>query len=123
MSAGAAPLSPAFDPPRRLLVFGLGYTGSAIAVAARDAGFTVTGTSRHPGQHRAPGGVTLVDYDDGYAAALAATHVLTTIPVGEAGDPVLDRYGSVLAASPALRWIGYLSTTGVYGDRGGGMGR
>ena len=37
-----------------------------------------------------------------------------------AGDPVLARYAEAIAAAPQLRWIGYLSTTGVYGDRGGG---
>ena len=106
--------------PQHLLVFGLGYTGSAIAVAARDAGFAVTGTSRDPGQRRPPEGVALIPYESAETAVANASHVVTTIPVGEAGDPVLDRYGGVLASSGALRWAGYLSTTGVYGDRGGG---
>ncbi len=41
------------------------------------------------------------------------------MPPDETGDPVLDRHGADLAALPALRWAGYLSTTGVYGDRAG----
>ena len=105
------------DHPKRLLVFGLGYTGSAIAAAARDAGFAVTGTSRDPASRRPPESVALVPYDA--AGVAAATHVVTTIPVGETGDPVLGRYGGVLGASAGLRWAGYLSTTGVYGDRDG----
>ena len=53
------------------------------------------------------------------AIAPSATHVLVTAPPGSDGDPVLARYGDALGAA-ALDWIGYLSTTGVYGDRGGG---
>ena len=49
-----------------------------------------------------------------------ATHLLSTAGPNEAGDPVLTRYASAIAAAPGLRWVGYLSSTGVYGDRGGG---
>jgi nucleoside-diphosphate-sugar epimerase len=59
-----------------------------------------------------------VPFDAAEPALARATHVLATAPPGEAGDPVLARYD--LAAAPLLRWAGYLSTTGVYGDRGGG---
>ncbi len=38
----------------------------------------------------------------------------------KAGTRVLARYSAAIAAAPRLRWIGYLSTTGVYGDRAGG---
>jgi len=47
-----------------------------------------------------------------------ATHILSSVPPGEAGDPVLHRYGADLRAAPA-GWIGYLSATGVYGDTRG----
>ena len=47
------------------------------------------------------------------------THVLVSIPPDEMGDPVLDRHGDDIAALPGLAWLGYLSTTGVYGDRRG----
>ncbi len=49
-----------------------------------------------------------------------ATHLLATVPPDGQGDPVLARHGAAIAAAPALRWIGYLSATSVYGDRGGG---
>ena len=39
-------------------------------------------------------------------------------PVADGRDPVLDLYGQAIALSP-LDWIGYLSSTGVYGDAGG----
>ncbi|MGA9868937.1 MAG: SDR family NAD(P)-dependent oxidoreductase [Acetobacteraceae bacterium] len=49
-----------------------------------------------------------------------ATHLLITAPPGPQGDPLLAQCGlDAIAAAPALRWIGYLSTTGVYGDRDG----
>ncbi len=87
------------------MVFGLGYVGSAVARAAASDGFMVAGTTRSA---------------DVTAATLArATHVLSTVPPDEAGDPMLARHAEAIAAAAQLRWIGYLSTTGVYGDRAG----
>jgi nucleoside-diphosphate-sugar epimerase len=48
------------------------------------------------------------------------THVLISVPPDELGDPVFERHGDAIAALPGLAWLGYLSTTGVYGDRDGG---
>jgi len=55
------------------------------------------------------------------AAALADTsHLLSSVPPDAAGDRVIARYGSTIAAiGGSLTWMGYLSTTGVYGDRAG----
>lgn len=55
------------------------------------------------------------------AALAAATHILVSIPPDAAGDPVLDACaaGQLTLDGPDLRWVGYLSTTGVYGDHGG----
>jgi nucleoside-diphosphate-sugar epimerase len=97
----------------RLLIFGLGYSGAAIARAAEAAGFAVSGTTR-------AGGGGSIAFDAAEAAVRAATHLVSTAGPGAEGDPVLARYGSVIAASPGIRWIGYLSSTVVYGDRGGG---
>ncbi len=98
-----------------LLVFGLGYTGAAIARAARDAGFAVTGTKRSPAPVE---GLDVVPFD---AVALhGITHVVATAAPDSGQDPVLARHGAALAALPSLRWAGYLSSTGVYGDRDGG---
>ena len=49
-----------------------------------------------------------------------ATHLLVSIPPGAAGDPVLARHSEDIAAAKRLRWIGYLSTVGIYGDQAGG---
>jgi nucleoside-diphosphate-sugar epimerase len=88
---------------QRLVVFGPGYCGAPIAEAARQAGYTVATVGR-----------------GGEACLSGATHVLSTVAPDESGDPILARYGATITAAPALRWVGYLSTTGVYGDRGGG---
>ena len=47
-----------------------------------------------------------------------ATHLVSSVPPDEGGDPVLGMCGAELAAGE-FSWIGYLSTTGVYGDHGG----
>lgn len=104
----------------RLVVAGLGYSGAAIAAAARDAGFLVTGTARDPGAVSPPPGVGVVAFAAAAPAIMAATHLVVTAAPDAAGDPVLAAHGAAVAAAPGLRWVGYLSTTGVYGDRGGG---
>lgn len=104
--------------PPHLLIFGLGYCGRAIAEAARDAGIAVSGTSRQPG-FAPPEGVALIPFAEADGAIAEASHIVITAAPGEAGDPVLARYGAALEAARGLRWIGFLSSTGVYGDRGG----
>jgi nucleoside-diphosphate-sugar epimerase len=99
----------------RLLIFGAGYSGLAIARAAAAAGFKVAVTSR--GAHVAAD-VPVVPFAEAGEVLAAADFLVSTAPPGEDGDPVLAVWGAeIRAARP--RWIGYLSTTGVYGDRGG----
>ena len=102
-----------------LIIAGLGYAGRAVAEAAAAAGWRVVGTSRQPEAVRAPPGVEVIGFDAAGPAFAAASHWLITTPPDEAGDPVLSRHASALT-SGKQRWIGYLSTTGVYGDRAGG---
>ncbi|MHA6720160.1 Rossmann-fold NAD(P)-binding domain-containing protein [Sphingomonas sp. RS6] len=91
----------------RLLVFGPGYSGSRLlaAVAARG------------GEARGVGRAGFADAAATERAIGEATHIVSTVPPGDV-DPVLDRFGAALAASGA--WLGYLSSTGVYGDTAGG---
>jgi len=91
-----------------LLVFGPGYTASQILAAVQARGFTVEGLGRRDMTAR----------DKVRAAIGRATHVLSSVPPDDGVDPVLDAHGSDIAAGGA-RWIGYLSSTGVYGDTGG----
>lgn len=98
----------------RVLIFGLGYTAGRLAAALSAEGWSVTATRR-----TAVDGAIAFDDEAGVAGAVAgATHILSSVPPVEGRDPVLDRYGEAIATAPA-RWIGYLSSTGVYGDAGG----
>jgi len=103
-----------------LLIAGLGYSGRAVARAAVAEGWDVTGTLRDPVTAGPPPEVQAVGFAEAARAMAVATHLLVTAPPGETGDPVLAAHAQAIRAAPRLRWIGYLSTTGVYGDRGGG---
>ena len=94
----------------RLFVFGLGYTGQALARRLRGEGWHVAGTGRDG----------TVDFDDVAAVGrelATATHILSSVPPADERDPVLERYGDALGECAA--WLGYLSSTGVYGDAAG----
>jgi len=102
----------------RLLIFGLGFCGAAVAQAAAAAGFAVVATSRSA--RAAAAGTRLIPFDDAGGEIRLATHILATAPPGPGNDPVLAAFASHIRAAPSLVWLGYLSTTGVYGDRNGG---
>ena len=108
----------------KLLIFGCGYSAQAF-VRRLGRGWQVTGTTRDPDKivrlkdqgidaQLWPGGDLRPALDD-------ATHLLLSIAPDTDGDPVVAAYGDTVAkAAPHLRWVGYLSTTGVYGDHDGG---
>lgn len=106
----------------RLFVFGLGYVGAAFANALRARGWTVAASARSSEQAQTllASGVTPVDPADRDAMARALTGVsaiLITAPPGPDGCPALESIVPALAQAQAFPdWIGYLSTTGVYGD-------
>lgn len=107
-----------------LFCFGLGYAARALAVRRAAAGWLVAGTCRSPGAGAAPSeGVAAIPFDRARPlppeVLAGVTHILCSIPPEAEGDPALDRHGADIAALPGLAWVGYLSTTGVYGDRGG----
>ncbi len=105
-----------------LALLGLGYSGRAIAAAAHQAGLTILATARDVRLSLAPDYVDLRDFQAVEAPLAQVSALVVTAAPGEAGDPVLARYRPVIAAAVQagrLRWIGYCSTTGVYGDRGG----
>jgi nucleoside-diphosphate-sugar epimerase len=100
-----------------LFCFGLGYTARAFAGHLAKRAWTVTGTSRS-------GEDGTIAFDGTRPLPPSAfdgvTHLLISVPPGEAGDPVLNCHAQDLRGlSRSLRWAGYLSTTGVYGDRQG----
>lgn len=101
-----------------LLIFGLGYSATHLARRLSARGWTVSATTRDG----RGGTLRFDDRDDRdgvHAALRGASHILSSVPPADDGtDPVLTRYGEAVALSGA-RWIGYLSSTGVYGDTGG----
>jgi len=98
----------------KMLIFGLGYAAGHLADRLRARGWDVEGTTR---DGRA-GSIALGDERAVIDALRSATHILSSVPPVDGGDPVLDRYAQALAVAPAT-WVGYLSSTGVYGDTGG----
>lgn len=101
---------------RHLLLFGEGFTGKRLRAALEADGWQVTGTGRNAGKDKlAFDGTAPLP-----AAALAGvTHVVASIPPDDAGDPALRLHAEALANLPSLEWVGYLSTTGVYGNHDG----
>lgn len=107
-----------------MLVFGLGYLGEAVARRLRTDGWSIRVTARDPERRQMLASEGAPAIDPGDAAALESAvagsdAILVTAPPGPEGCPGL------LALAPRLggwrgRWIGYVSSTAVYGDRGGG---
>jgi nucleoside-diphosphate-sugar epimerase len=98
----------------QILIFGLGYAASHLAERLTARGWDVAGTT----QDGRAGSIAFADEAAVLAALRSATHILSSVPPVDGADPVLTRYGDVIAVAPAT-WIGYLSSTGVYGDAGG----
>src|SRR5690348_10366684 len=114
----------------RLFCFGLGYTAERLAMRLMARGFAIAGTTRDVAAKRAAlaqpswelfefsGNAPLADAE---RALAGTTHLLHSIMPDEHGDQVLRWHAELIDALPRsqLRFIGYLSTTGVYGDHGG----
>lgn len=119
-------------PRNRLFCFGLGYSAKALVDLLRGEGWDIAGTCREASTAEAlrRDGIEAHVFDgtaamaDTGAALQGTTHLLISAPPDGEGDPVLRWHGrdiaSLMSATPPLAWVGYLSTTGVYGDRAGG---
>ena len=109
-----------------LFCFGLGYTALALGRRLSADGWTISGTCRT--EERAAAlreeGIAAYLFDRDHLLSRevlnGVTHLLLSIPPDAAGDPVLATHRNDIAVMCGLSWAGYLSTTGVYGDRGGG---
>lgn len=94
---------------KRFFIFGLGYSASRIARLLEADGWEIVSTGSE-------GTLSFEDEGTVRMALADASHVLSSVPPGGDGvDPVLERYGDALDG----KWLGYLSSTGVYGDTGG----
>jgi nucleoside-diphosphate-sugar epimerase len=112
----------------QLFCFGLGYSALALARLVAGRGFAVSGTVRSAekaARLKADGiAAHIFDGTDPVPEALldGVTHLLISVPPGERGDPVLAHHRTLLMKRAGqFAWAGYLSTTGVYGDRQGGL--
>ena len=108
-----------------LLSFGHGYSAQALSRRLSARGWRVVGTTRSLDKAddvRASGAEPLIWPGTDIAATLSDTsHLLISAGPDADGDPVLRAVGQQIAErAPTLTWAGYLSTTGVYGDREGG---
>lgn len=92
----------------QMFIFGLGYSAQRIADRLRAQGWRVDATG-------SAGNLDFADQDAVAAALAQASHVVSSVPPGETGDPVLDNYTAHLCG----KWCSYLSSTGVYGDTKG----
>lgn len=110
-----------------LFCFGLGYSALTLADRLLARGWRVSGTCRSEEKQRAlkTRGIDAYLFDRSRSVPelgtklASVTDLLASVPPDEAGDPVIDRHGPEIANATHLQWIGYLSTTGVYGDCGG----
>ena len=111
-----------------VFLFGAGYSAQAYAKLISGRGIAVAGTTRKPSgfQRLKDAGIQpFLFHSDSPTREIAGrlkhvTHLIVSAAPDENGDPVLRRLHDEIASSmPALKWIGYLSTVGVYGNHDG----
>lgn len=102
-----------------LLSIGHGYSAQALARRLLPEGWRIIGTTRTPEGVAAlrATGIEARLWPGEPLPLAEATHLLTSVPPGKA-DPVLAAHGAEIARS-GLKWLGYLSTTAVYGHHNG----
>jgi nucleoside-diphosphate-sugar epimerase len=110
---------------KRLLSFGHGYSARALASRLVPEGWHIVGTTRSPEKMAgiAATGVEPLLWPGSEVAGLIEEFPNILISAGPSsdGDPVLSElYSTFASAAHTARWVGYLSTTGVYGDHQGG---
>ncbi|NIZ60535.1 NAD(P)-dependent oxidoreductase [Sedimentitalea sp. CY04] len=102
---------------KTLLCLGYGYSARALAQRLLGDGWRVIGTSREP---VAEDGIEMLTWPSEEVSLDGVTHILCSIGPTADGDPVLNGLRDKIAAAKDLEWVGYLSTTVVYGDHDGG---
>jgi nucleoside-diphosphate-sugar epimerase len=110
-----------------LFAFGLGYSVRQFLSLYRERFIEIGGTVRSPEKARAMAaeGIQAYQFDgSGYDSGILerialADALLVSVPPASETDPVLEHFAEAIASAPRLRWIGYLSTVGVYGNADG----
>ena len=105
-----------------LLSIGHGFSARALTPLLLAEGWTVIGTTRSSGkaERLAEEGVEPILWPGPTLPLDRATHLLISVAPDESGDPVLNEARDAIRSARHLKWVGYLSTTGVYGDHDGG---
>lgn len=112
---------------KHLFCFGFGYCCEFLAPALLQQGWRVSGTTRDPEKRKflRSQGIQAHLFDDDVPLLdplymmRDVTHILISTPPSEGGDPAFNMHAHDIAQLSSLEWLGYLSTTGSYGDRGG----
>jgi len=113
---------------KHLFCFGFGYTASFLAIKLSAAGCKISGTTTNKAKKKfiKKNGIASWIFDgnheipDPQKKLKDVTHILLSIPPNGEGDLVFESHASDLAQMPNLEWVGYLSTTAVYGNHDGG---
>jgi nucleoside-diphosphate-sugar epimerase len=111
-----------------LFCFGLGYSAKIVAARCAKLGWHVSGTSTRDDGVAKLNALSYTGYqfngralsEDARDALSTVTHMLHSIPPDGLGDPAIRAAGDALRNARGLKWIGYFSTVGVYGDTAGG---
>ncbi len=107
---------------KHLFCFGFGFSAEALAHKLNPIEWSVTGTSRSADGVAAINaqGFKGVLFSEFHTIPESVTHIVTSVPPSDDGDPALLRFkDELLSRAKTFEWVAYLSTTGVYGDRGG----
>lgn len=109
----------------QLFCFGFGYCAKALAQSLPTDQWKISGTARTLPAATSDAQIHIFDGKSPMADKRTVlgdvTHVLVSAAPGESGDPVLAWHADDIAQMTSLKWLGYLSTTGVYGDTGGAV--
>jgi len=105
---------------KKLLCIGYGFSARALAPLLMQQGWAVTGTTRSAirTEQMQADGVAALHWpgDDLHRALSKATHLLISAAPAANGDPLLN---AIPIKQYKFDWVGYLSTTGVYGNHNG----
>lgn len=108
-----------------LFCFGLGFAAQALAKRLHSQEWNISGTCRAKDKENSSKELSVFPFDGTDAteeicnALSKATHLLISIPPQPSGDVVLQNFSSQISECKNLKWIGYISSTGVYGDTQG----
>ena len=113
---------------QKLFCFGYGYTCDDLAHVLMGQGWSVAGTTRDNEKRRFLRNLGLKSFlfdgdhplEDPVLFLKDTTHLLISTPPDDEGDPVFNHHAQDILNIPTLKWVGYLSSTSVYGDRDGG---